>query len=101
MALCGDGIHPVPHPSNFVIPSGLQSARNLPLEVNNMKKPSTQIGVGIALGAGIGAATGVFAGHIAIWLAVGIAIGVAIGSNFRGSDCAECEAVHKTHEAES
>jgi hypothetical protein len=31
---------------------------------------------------------------------VGIAIGVVIGSNLRSSDCAECEAVHKTHQAE-
>ena len=34
-------------------------------EANEMKKPSTQIGLGLALGAGIGTATGVFAGHIA------------------------------------
>jgi uncharacterized membrane protein YfcA len=67
----------------------------------DMKKASTQIGLGIALGAGIGAATGVFAGHIAIWLAAGIAIGVAIGSSLRGTSCAECETVHKTHEVES
>jgi predicted lysophospholipase L1 biosynthesis ABC-type transport system permease subunit len=67
----------------------------------NMKKPSTQIALGTAFGAGIGAAMGVFAGHMAVWLAVGIAIGVAIGSNLRGTRCAECDAVHKTHEAES
>ena len=60
-----------------------------------MKKPSTQIGLGIALGAGIGAAIGVVAGHIAIWLAVGIAIGVAIGSSLRGANCAECERGHE------
>jgi hypothetical protein len=71
------------------------------IEEQNMKKSSTQIGLGIALGAGVGAATGVFAGHIAIWLAAGIAIGVAIGSSLRGSDCAECEAVHKKHQARS
>ena len=64
-----------------------------------MEKPATQIGLGIALGAGMGAATGIFAGHIAIWLAVGIAIGVVIGSSFRGSQCAECEAVHEEHRA--
>jgi predicted lysophospholipase L1 biosynthesis ABC-type transport system permease subunit len=72
-----------------------------PVREAEMNKPSTQIGLGIALGAGIGAATGVFAGNIAIWLAVGIAIGVAIGSSFRGTKCPECDAVHKTHEAES
>jgi hypothetical protein len=65
-----------------------------------MKKPLTQIGLGIALGAGIGAATGVLAGHIAVWLAAGIAIGVAIGSNLRGAGCAACAAVHQTHEPE-
>jgi hypothetical protein len=32
---------------------------------------------------------------------VGIAIGVAIGSNLRSTTCTECEAVHKTHQAES
>jgi hypothetical protein len=31
---------------------------------------------------------------------VGIAIGVAIGNKLRGTRCAECDAVHKTHEAE-
>jgi len=53
-----------------------------------MNKTTTQIGLGIAMGAGIGTA------------AVGIAIGVVIGSSLRSSDCAECEVVHKTHQAE-
>ena len=44
---------------------------------------------------------GVAAGHVAVWLAVGIAIGVVIGSNCRGAKCAECEAVHEKHQAES
>jgi predicted lysophospholipase L1 biosynthesis ABC-type transport system permease subunit len=68
------------------------------MEEPKIEKRSTQIGLGIALGAGIGAATGVLAGHIAVWLAMGIAIGVAIGSSLRGTTCAECSAVHETHE---
>ena len=66
-----------------------------------MKKPSMQIALGIALGAGVGTAIGVAAGHVAVWLAVGIAIGVVIGSNFRGTNCAECEEVHEKHQAKS
>ena len=66
-----------------------------------MKKPAMQIVLGITLGAGIGTAMGVAAGHVAVWLAVGIAIGVVIGSNFSGTNCAECEAVHETHQAKS
>ena len=66
-----------------------------------MRKPSTQIGLGVALGAGIGIAMGVFAGHIAVWLAVGIAIGVVSGSSLRGTKCAECDAVHEKHQAKS
>jgi hypothetical protein len=68
---------------------------------NAMKKPKMQIALGIALGAGIGAALGVAAGHIAIWLAVGVAIGVAIGGTLRSTPCAECEAIHKEHQANS
>ncbi len=66
-----------------------------------MKRPSMQIVLGITLGAGIGTAMGVAAGHVAIWLAVGIAIGVVIGSNFRGTNCTECAAVHEKHQATS
>lgn len=44
-----------------------------------MKRPSTQIGLGIALGAGIGAAIAVVLGSGGAWLAIGIAIGVVIG----------------------
>jgi hypothetical protein len=45
-----------------------------------MKRPSMQIGLGIALGAGIGAAVAVIIGTGGAWLALGIAIGVAIGA---------------------
>lgn len=45
-----------------------------------MKKPSTQIGLGIALGAGIGAAITIFLGTGVAWLAIGIALGVVIGA---------------------
>jgi Arc/MetJ family transcription regulator len=45
-----------------------------------MKRPSMQIGLGIALGAGIGAAVAVIIGTGGAWLAVGIAIGVLIGA---------------------
>ena len=92
-------MHPV-LPTTFSFRADL-TRRGICLRQTNMKKPSTQIGLGIALGAGIGAATGIFAGHIGVWLAIGIAIGVAIGSNLRGTNCAECAAVHKTHEADS
>jgi F0F1-type ATP synthase assembly protein I len=44
-----------------------------------MKRPSMQIGLGIALGAGIGAAIAVVLGSGGAWLAIGIALGVAIG----------------------
>jgi hypothetical protein len=46
----------------------------------DMKKPSMQIGLGVALGAGIGAAVAVALGTGAAWLGVGIAIGIAIGA---------------------
>jgi hypothetical protein len=46
-----------------------------------MKKPSMQIGLGIALGAGIGAAFAVVLGSGGAWLAIGIAIGVIIGAS--------------------
>lgn len=45
-----------------------------------MKRPSMQIGFGIALGAGIGAAVAVMIGTGGAWLAVGIALGVVIGT---------------------
>src|SRR5258708_34376781 len=44
-----------------------------------MKRPSTQIGLGIALGAGIGAAIAGVLGSGGAWLAIGVAIGVVIG----------------------
>jgi hypothetical protein len=47
----------------------------------NMKKPSMQIGLGVALGAGIGAAVSVALGIGAAWLGIGIAIGIAIGAS--------------------
>jgi hypothetical protein len=51
------------------------------VEVLDMKKPSVQIGLGIALGAGIGAAVAVTLGTGGLWLAVGIAVGSAIGAS--------------------
>jgi F0F1-type ATP synthase assembly protein I len=45
-----------------------------------MKRPSMQIGLGIALGAGIGIAIDAVFGSGGTWLAIGVAIGVAIGS---------------------
>ena len=45
-----------------------------------MKRPSMQIGLGIAFGADIGSAIAVVLGSGGLWLAVGIAIGVAIGA---------------------
>lgn len=45
-----------------------------------MKRPSMQIGFGVALGAGIGAAVAVMIGTGGAWLAVGIALGVVIGT---------------------
>jgi hypothetical protein len=44
-----------------------------------MKRPSLQIGLGIALGAGLGAAAAVIIGSGGMWLAVGVAVGIAIG----------------------
>ena len=44
-----------------------------------MKRPSMQIGLGIALGAGIGAAGAVILGTGGAWLAIGIALGVIVG----------------------
>ncbi len=44
-----------------------------------MKKPSMQIGLGIALGAGIGMAVAAVLGSGGAWLAIGIAMGVVIG----------------------
>ena len=49
-----------------------------------MKRPSMQIGLGIALGAGIGIAIDVAFGSGGTWLAIGVAIGVAIGGAFFG-----------------
>jgi hypothetical protein len=69
-------------------------------EESNMNK-SMPIVRGIVLGAGIGTAMGVAAGHVGAWLGVGVAIGVIVGSNFRGSKCAECAAVHEKHQARS
>ncbi|HUK25330.1 MAG TPA: hypothetical protein VLV49_12180 [Terriglobales bacterium] len=46
-----------------------------------MKKPSMQIGIGIALGAGLGAAVAVILGNGGLWLAVGIVVGILIGSS--------------------
>jgi F0F1-type ATP synthase assembly protein I len=45
-----------------------------------MKRPSMQIGLGIALGAGIGIAIDAAFGSGGTWLAIGVAIGVAIGA---------------------
>ena len=45
-----------------------------------MKRPSMQIGLGIALGAGIGIAIDAAFGSGGTWLAIGVAIGVAIGT---------------------
>jgi hypothetical protein len=47
---------------------------------NTMKRPSMQIGLGIALGAGIGIAIDAAFGSGGTWLAIGVAIGVAIGA---------------------
>jgi predicted MFS family arabinose efflux permease len=46
----------------------------------DMKKKSTQIGLGIALGAGLGAALSVALGTGSAWLALGIAVGIVIGA---------------------
>jgi len=45
-----------------------------------MKRPSMQVGLGIALWAGIGIAISVALGSGGAWLAIGIAIGVLIGT---------------------
>src|SRR5438445_9037055 len=45
----------------------------------HMKKPSVQVGLGIALGAGIGATVAVVLGSGGAWLAIGIAVGIVIG----------------------
>jgi hypothetical protein len=44
-----------------------------------MKKPSMQVGLGVAFGAGIGAAIVVVLGSGGAWLAIGIVVGIAIG----------------------
>jgi len=44
-----------------------------------MKRPSMQIGLGIALGIGIGAAVALILGSGGAWLTVGIVLGVIIG----------------------
>jgi F0F1-type ATP synthase assembly protein I len=58
--------------------SAVSKSMTSPLELH-MKKPSLQVGLGIALGAGIGAAIAVFLGSGGAWLAIGIAVGVVIG----------------------
>ena len=45
-----------------------------------MKRPSMQIGLGVAFGAGTGAAVAVILGTGGAWLAIGIAIGIVIGA---------------------
>jgi hypothetical protein len=44
-----------------------------------MKKPSMQVGLGIAFGAGIGVAIVVVLRSGGAWLAIGIVVGIAIG----------------------
>jgi len=44
-----------------------------------MKRPSMQVGLGIALGIGIGAAVAVILGSGGAWLAVGIVVGLIVG----------------------
>ncbi len=65
-----------------------------------MKKPSMQIGLGIALGAGIGAAIAVLLGSGGAWLAIGIAIGVVIGASLsrRKAGSSSLEAVRNDRE---
>lgn len=46
-----------------------------------MKRPSIQIGLGIAMGAGIGAAVAIILGSGGAWLAIGIVIGLLIGAS--------------------
>jgi len=66
-----------------------------------MKKPSMQIGLGIALGAGIGAAVAVILGTGGAWLAIGMAIGVVVGASMSkrkaGSSPLEVVRNDKTH----
>ncbi|HTW58488.1 MAG TPA: hypothetical protein VMD99_10170 [Terriglobales bacterium] len=68
-----------------------------------MTTKSQHAGWGIALGALLGAVFGVLAGHIAIWLGMGLAMGMAIGATLRRkeTDCPECAAMHRAHEAKS
>ncbi len=44
-----------------------------------MKRPSMQIGLGVALGIGIGAAVALILGSGGAWLTVGIIVGVVVG----------------------
>ena len=44
-----------------------------------MRRPSMQIGLGIALGIGIGAAVALILGTGGAWLTVGIVLGVIVG----------------------
>ena len=46
-----------------------------------MKRPSIQVGLGIAMGAGIGAALALILGTSGAWLAGGIIIGLLIGAS--------------------
>lgn len=46
-----------------------------------MRKPSMQIGLGIALGAGLGAAITVVLGTGGLWLALGMVIGIVLGGS--------------------
>jgi F0F1-type ATP synthase assembly protein I len=58
-------------------------------------------GLGIALGAALGAVAGVMAGNMGVWLAIGVAIGLGIGllSRRKSTECPQCEAIHRAHEA--
>jgi len=58
--------------------SAMPKSMTSPWELH-MKKPSVQVGLGIALGAGIGATVAVILGSGGAWLAIGIAVGIAIG----------------------
>ena len=46
-----------------------------------MKRPSMQIGLGLAVGAGLGAAIALLIGTGGLWLAVGILVGITIGAS--------------------
>jgi hypothetical protein len=65
-----------------------------------MNSKRKHAGLGIALGAALGAVFGVIAGNMGAWLAVGVAIGLAIGMWVRrkGTECPECERMHRTHD---